>query len=41
MKQNVFVKKTENFITMLNMLMIHMKEKMFRLTRHSAKTKLF
>ena len=40
MKQKVFVKKTENFFRMLNSLIIHMKENIFRLTRHFAKTKL-
>ena len=31
MKRKMFVKKTENFITMLNSLIIHMKENMFHL----------
>ena len=32
MKLKVFVKKAGNFITMLNSLIIHMKENMFCLT---------
>ena len=31
MKQKMFMKKTENSITMLSSLIIHMKENMFRL----------
>ena len=33
MKQKVFVKKAEDFTTMLDSLIIHMKENMFRLIK--------
>ena len=40
MKQSVFVTKTENFITVLNSRIIHLKENMFRLITSSCYNKV-